>query len=94
MRVRYEFLDGKVTAFARSPWSQSCGDGCLGWSGAGYIEMAAVPLAVADGCLEGASDPVSVTVGGIAALAMDGTGAVACQLADYWLGRGVPCAST
>ena len=97
VRVRYQFLDGKVTAFARSPWASSCGDGCLGWSqgtASGYIEMATASQAVADGCLEGASDPIPVTVGGIAALAMDGTGVVACQLADYWLGRGVPCAST
>lgn len=91
--VRYRFLDGKVTAFAKYPWARSCGQDCLAWwsgSGSGYISLTAGPVAVTDGCLEGATDPTSVIIGGMAAVAMDGTGGIECQLFGDWVGQGRP----
>lgn len=91
--VRYEFLDGKVTAFAEYPWTRSCGQDCLAWwsgAGSGYISLTAGPVAVAGGCLEEATDPMSVNIGGIAAVAMDGTGGNECQLFGDWVGQGRP----
>jgi hypothetical protein len=91
--VRYGFLDGKATAFAEYPWERSCGQDCLAWwsgSGAGYISMTAGPVAVTDGCLVDATDPVSVNIGGIEAVAMDGTGGTECGLFGDWVGAGRP----
>jgi hypothetical protein len=88
--VRYGFLDGVVTAFAQYPWQPDCGDSCLGLSSAtGYIEMGEAPPSVNE-CLEGATDPVSVSIGDFAALAIDGRGAAECGVAQIWLGTGKP----
>jgi hypothetical protein len=88
--VRYEFLDGNVTAFAQYPWQRDCGDSCLGLSSAtGYIEIGEAPPSV-NQCLDGATDPVSVSIGDFAAVQIDGRGAAECGVAQAWLGTGKP----
>lgn len=91
--VRYGFLDGMATAFATYPWERSCGQDCLAWwsgSGAGYVSLTVGPVTITDACLQGRTDPVSVTIGGLAAVAMDGTGGTDCGLFGDWVGASRP----
>ena len=91
--VRYGFLDGMATAFATYPWERSCGQDCLAWwsgSGAGYVSLTVGSVTITDACLQGRTDPVSVTIGGLAAVMMDGTGGTDCGLFGDWVGARRP----